>query len=254
MSEGRPGLMAAYLIRGSASLGVWLDACRASLPRRLTRAATLVLPSHRLAHRLRRTACLRGQPGLLAGVRMRRPEELAHEILLRAGVETDPALPKLRVVALRGLLGGGVPLVYLTPLPDVRSYAEAIGRTIGDLEAAGLSPADLRAGADAASAGITEDPVLSDRLRDIAALWEAADRQLLGEDPRPRSPAGLLLAAAAELEREPAVAAPFGDVFTLLPLQPTSGLLRFVASLRPRAVGLLAGRPERDSWRKLRDA
>ena len=57
------------LIRGSASLGAWLDACVASLPRRLTRAATLVLPSRHLAHRLRRETCLRGEPGLLAGVR-----------------------------------------------------------------------------------------------------------------------------------------------------------------------------------------
>ena len=57
------------LIRGSESLGDWLAAYLASLPRRLTRAATLVLPSHHLAHRLRREACLRGEPGLLAGVR-----------------------------------------------------------------------------------------------------------------------------------------------------------------------------------------
>ena len=244
------------LIRGSVSLGAWLDACLASLPGRLTRAATLILPSHRLAHRLRREACLRNEPGLLAGVRMRRPEELAQEILLHAGVEADLALPALRVVALRALLGGGIPLAYLRPekLPDARSYADAIARTVGDLEAAGLSPADLRAAAGAASGGIAEDPVLPDRLRDIAALWEAADAQLLGENPRLRSPAGLLHAAAAELEREPRLAAPFGDVFMLLPLQPTSALLRFTAALGPRAVGLLAGRPERDSWRKLRDA
>src|SRR5437762_9377104 len=151
MAERRPSL-----IRGSASLGAWLDACLASLPRRLTRAATLVLPSHHLAHRLRREACLRGEPGLLAGVRMRRPEELAQEILLRAGVEADLALPALRVVALRALLGGGVPLAYLRPerLPDTRCYAEAIARTVGDLETAGLSPADLRVAADAASGGI----------------------------------------------------------------------------------------------------
>src|SRR2546428_725701 len=117
------------LIRGSESLGAWLDACLASLPRRLTRAATLVVPSHRLAPRLRREACLRGEPGLLAGVRVRGPEELARDVLLRAGVETCPALPALRVVALRALLGGaGVPLAYLRPerLPDARSYAEAI--------------------------------------------------------------------------------------------------------------------------------
>ena len=85
------------LIRGSESLGDWLAAYLASLPRRLTRAATLVLPSHRLAHRLRREAGLRGEPGLLAGERMRGPEELAREILLRASVEARPALPALRV-------------------------------------------------------------------------------------------------------------------------------------------------------------
>src|SRR5438477_550600 len=101
--------------------------------------------------------------------RSRGPEELAREILLRAGVETRPALPALRVVALRALLGGaGVPLAYLRPerLPDVRSYAEAIARTIADLEFADLAPADLRAAAG--NGGIPEDPVLPDRLRDIA--------------------------------------------------------------------------------------
>src|SRR5437867_277632 len=72
------------VVRGSDALGAWLETGLADLPAHLARAATLVLPSHRLAHRLRRAACLRGTPGLLAGVRLRRPGEVAREVLVRA--------------------------------------------------------------------------------------------------------------------------------------------------------------------------
>src|SRR6059058_4530841 len=75
--------------------------------------------------RPRRATCLRGTPGLLAGVRLKRPEEVAREVLVRAGVGARPTLPPLHVVALRSLLarGGGCPsLAYLRP--DDPSYAE----------------------------------------------------------------------------------------------------------------------------------
>ncbi|TMA56576.1 MAG: hypothetical protein E6J75_09415, partial [Deltaproteobacteria bacterium] len=236
------------VVRGSDALDAWLGAELASLPARLARAATLVLPSHRLAHRLRRAACLRGAPGLLAGVRLRRPEEIAREVLVRAGTDARPVLPMLRVVAVRSLLADAeprLPLAYLRPGDP--SYAEAIAATIADLEAAGLTPRDLDSAEDACNA--PEDPVLPDRLRDLAALWKAAD----AEAPGLQSTAGLLLDAAAALGRDPALGKALGDVLVVLPPCPTAALLRLVAALRPRAVGLLEGRPERQPSRRLRE-
>src|SRR5207249_10915479 len=49
------------------------------------------------------------------------------------------------------------------------------------------------------------DPVLPERLRDLAALWDAVDAPLLAETPALRSPAGLLLDAATALERHSAL-------------------------------------------------
>lgn len=239
------------VIRSSLALGPWLRDCVVSLPDTVSRSATVLLSSPGLAHRLRRDVCLAGRPGLLAGVRIRRPIDLAREVLLRAGVETDPGLPTLRVIALRALLvPGQTPgLAYLRPerLPDGRSYAEAVAATIAHVEAAGLSPAALRAAADASTPDAVGDPVLPDRLRDLALLWEATDARLLAGNARLRSPAGILIEAAATLAKEPGLAAPFGDAFALIDLQPTTALLRFLAALRPRATALLAGRPERAS-------
>src|SRR5437899_8589609 len=54
-------------------------------------------------------------------------------------------------------------------------------------------------------------------------------------------------------ERDPTLARALGDVLVVLPPRPTAALLRLVAVLRPRAVALLEGRPERQPSRRLRD-
>src|SRR5439155_16971572 len=54
-------------------------------------------------------------------------------------------------------------------------------------------------------------------------------------------------------ERHSALGRALGAVLVVLPPRPTAALLRLVAALRPRAVTLLEGRPERQSSRCLRD-
>lgn len=250
-------MTALTLVSTPDGLQRWLAGGLESLPWDLSRRATVLLPSSRIGQRLRRDLCRAGHAGLLIGVRFVSAEHLAHEILVRGGEPRRAGLSELRPVALAALFRSGgarrLGLTYFAPdrLETRRGYPEAIVSSIDDLERAGIAPRDLREAADdwtrePRPAGDLADPRLAaNRVRDTAVLWEAVDADLLRGDPDLRSRPASLTAAARLLDGAPPTTAFLGRVFAILPPQPASVLLRFIASLRPHGVALFSGRPVR---------
>ncbi|HZP41967.1 MAG TPA: PD-(D/E)XK nuclease family protein [Candidatus Binatia bacterium] len=221
------------------ALAAWLAARLDRIPRTLGRTATVVVPAHGLAHQLRRDAVLAGDPGRVLGVRFRRLDDVARDVLARAGRDVDGGGDAFRLATLRAVLASGraatLGLRYLEPaaLAAGPGWADAIAATIDDLESAGLSCEDLARLADGGG----------DRLHDLAVLWRTADAD---RPATTRSSAALRSEAAAAAGADAAVVRPLGTVLVVLGLRPTTAELRLVAALRPAAVALLLGRPERD--------
>lgn len=249
------------VLTSNAALETWIDSRLDEIPASLARTVTLVIPSHRIAHRTRRRACLAGLPARVAGVRMVRVEDLARDVLARGGVATEPSLAELRLPGLRNLVLSdaleNVDLRYFDrqALANGRGYSQAITTTITDLEEAGLNPSDLNAMAAQWEADATPDADLSARrARDLAGLWQVVDDGLRSDDSALRSTSEILLQAAQALVAEDSLATVYGHVLVVLSLSPSTAMLDFLVALKPRAVALPVGRPARAAGQRVIDA
>ncbi len=241
------------LVSSITDLHTWLIGRLQSLPSDLSRRAAVVLPSVRIAHQIRRRVCVDGHAGLLAGVTILSAEAVAHEVLIRAGIFRAGGLVSLRTIALQTLFTEGrastLRLAYLDPdqLQRNRGYAEAIAATIAEVELAGIGPADLCATAEGwrRERADEEQLLAASRVRDTATLWQAVDDELRTASPDLRSTAQRLAEAADALRLDPSLATPLGPIFVVLPPQPSTVTLRFLAALGVSHVALFAGRPVR---------
>src|SRR5262249_46527799 len=124
-------------IESPYALASWLTTRLSAIPSALPRSATVLLPTHRLAHQLRRDAVLAGDPARVIGVRFQRLEEVARDVLALAGCDVVGGLGDLRLVTLQALLASGraraLGLWYLKPesMEAGRGWADALSATIG---------------------------------------------------------------------------------------------------------------------------
>jgi RecB family exonuclease len=201
-----------------ASLPAW-----GALPLR-----TVLVPSERHAHALRRGLVRAGRARVLGGTRFVGPATLAREVLEAAGRDVRPGEGALRPARLLALFAGALPLEHLD-LDLVRrtpGWAEAIASAIGDLESAGLAPDRV--------------PATTARWRDLAVLW----RRLDAAAGRSWTAARLYAGAAALLEagHRPDT----GPVLAAVSGRETAAQARFLRALPDARIALLAVRPLRD--------
>jgi PD-(D/E)XK nuclease superfamily protein len=217
--------------------GAWADAVAALPARGPLPARTVLVPSERHAHALRRALARSGRGDALAGTRLLGPLPAAIEVLRAAGVPLSPGEDALRPARLAALFredpstgsGQALGLEHFDPdlLRTARGWDRAFAAAIADLEAAGLSPADL--------------PADSAQARDVAKMWArvgAAAGRSLGA-------ARIHLEAAALLARDPR-AWPFpGPALALATGHEDAALARLLASIPGATLALRSAPPIR---------
>jgi RecB family exonuclease len=218
---------------------------------RMERGAVNVVltASERQAHAIRRFACVeRSRPDLVAGVRFLRPADFACELLLRSGRVRRPGWEPMRRLRILQLFDGELlRLRYFNTaqLRNGRGYANAFARTIGDLEAGGLEATlTERIAATLAS----QEALASDRLRDVAITWQAAD----AERGASATAAQLLAEAALVVAAEPRLGNLFGPVLAVLCRAPATVLGRFLSALPDCEVLFQDARPLRAGTQRWR--
>ena len=192
---------------------------------------TVLVPTERHAHALRRALVKSGRSAALAGTRFVGPLTLAREVLAEAGRDFTPGEESLRAARLLALFEKDVPLEYfdLALLRDTRGWPEAFASAIGDLESAGLSPDRL--------------PTTSKPWRDVALLWRevdsAAGHSFTG--------ARVFLEAAATLQKGAGVASGLvtGPVLVTVTGRETAAEARFLGALPGGTFALATARPLR---------
>jgi hypothetical protein len=192
-------------------------------------ARTVLVRSERHAHALRRALVRAGHATVLAGTRFVAPLGAAIEVLHAAGVPFAPGEEGLRPVRLRVLLGGDLALEHFDRalLRTTRGWDEAFSRAIGDLEGAGLAPADL-----------PRDPP---QARDLARVWARAAADAGSSWPAAR----VYAEAAALLAREPR-AWPFdGPALAAVTGHEQAALASFLRAIPGVALALRPARPVR---------
>src|SRR5512134_235443 len=104
-------------------------------------ARTVLVPSERHAHAVRRALARSGDAAALAGARLVGPVTAAIDVLRAAGVTFSPGEDALRPARLLALFREGLPLEHfdLPLLRSTRGWDDAFAAAIGDLEAAGLA-------------------------------------------------------------------------------------------------------------------
>ena len=195
---------------------------------------TVLVLREAVAHVLRRELIRSGQGNALAGTRFLPPAAAAVEVLREAGIQFAAGEESLRPTRILVLFRSDLPLAHF-PLELLRAtpgWDDAFARTISDLEAAGLRPADL------------ETSGSSDLLRDVAAIWRALEDSAGCSWTVQR----IYSEAAAALENNPnlwifpgpALACAGGDV--------TRAEARFLSAIPGVTLGLLAARPIRKRY------
>jgi hypothetical protein len=188
---------------------------------------TVLVPSERHAHALRRALLRSGRPAALGGTRFVGPLTLAQEVLAEAGRDLLPGEESLRAARLLALFQDDLPLEYfdLPLLRDTQGWPDAFAAAIGDLEGAGLSPDGL--------------PRTSSHWRDVSLLWKrldaAAGRSVTG--------ARIFLLAAEALRGGVRLAT--GPTLVTVTGRETAAEARFLRSLPEAAFALFAARPIR---------
>jgi RecB family exonuclease len=175
---------------------------------------------------------------------MMRPGAVAAEVLARAGQATAAGQEPIRWLILRDLFAsqafsGALRYFAAEALAGGRGYADAFARTIADLEAAGLGPADLER---AALALATTESDAKDRLRDVATVWRVLASE---EDERRRTRSQLLADATAVLATRPEIGIGLGALAAVITSEPPVVLRRFLAALPGSTrFELAAGEPK----------
>ncbi|HEX9290058.1 MAG TPA: PD-(D/E)XK nuclease family protein [Anaeromyxobacteraceae bacterium] len=190
---------------------------------------TVLVPSERHAHALRRALARSGSARALAGTRLVGPLTAAIEVLHAAGVAVERGEEALRPARLLSLFREDLLLEHfdLDLLRSTRGWDEAFARAIATLEAAGLSPADL--------------PRDTAHARDLALLWSRAAAEAGGS----LTSARVYLEAAALLAREPG-AWPFqGPTLASVTGHEDVALARFVRAIPVLTLGVWTARPPR---------
>ena len=198
------------------------------LPRR-----TIVVPRARVAHRLRCGLIQRGRTDLLAGTAFVTVKSLAEEVLQAAGVSYREGENELRPSRLHVLYVQGLDPEYFRRdlVLSAPGWEEALARTMGDLERAGLSARDLEQ---------IDTPVG----RGLTRVWQALDEAAGLSVTR----AGLVARAAVEVERSTERASDWGSVLAVV-----SGYVDGVEAWLIRAIPgaelvLRAARPVREGF------
>ncbi|HEU4382132.1 MAG TPA: PD-(D/E)XK nuclease family protein [Anaeromyxobacteraceae bacterium] len=215
--------MRVLLLDTPASLAAAVAALPAAGP---LPARTVLVPSERHAHALRRAMIRSGLGAALAGTRLIGPYTAAVEVLRAAGVPFSPGEDRLRPARLLALFEERLPLEHfeLDLLRETRGWDEAFASAIADLEAAGLSPSDLP---DAPEA------------RDLALLW----KRLTAEAGPSFGRARVSLEAAALLARDRR-AWPFdGPALALATGHEDAAEARFLAAIPDVSLALRSARP-----------
>ena len=211
------------------SPSAWADAIAALPAAGPLPTRTVLVPSERHAHALRRALARTGRAGGLAGTRFLGPLTAAMEVLQAGGVAFTPGEDALRPARLLVLFSEDLPLRHfdLGLLRATRGWDEAFAAAIRDLEAAGLSPSDLS----------RDTP----HARDLALLWSRVD----AEAGSSFSAARVYREAAAALARDRR-AWPFdGPVLALGTGYEDAALARFLAAVPGLTLGLRFARPLR---------
>ena len=189
---------------------------------------SVLVPSERHAHALRRSLLRTARAGALAGTRFVGPTTLAREVLAGAGREWTAGEVALRPTRLLALFDEDLPLEYfrLDLVRRTPGWAEAFAGAIGDLEAAGLRPDGL--------------PATSAKWRDLALLWRRVDLDAgpSASAARVHLEAAKLLEAGAPLDAGPILAAVTGHE--------TAAHARFLCALPGATLALVVARPIRD--------
>jgi hypothetical protein len=205
----------------------WAAAIAALPAAGLLPSRTVLMPSERHAHALRRALVRSGRPAVLAGTRFLGPLTGATEVLQTAGLSFSPDEDALRPARLIALFREDLPLEHfdLELLRTTRGWDDAFAAAIGDLEAAGLGPDDL--------------PATSAAARDVAQLWT----RIVGDAGTSFSSARVYREAAALLTRNPR-AWPFdGPTLALATGHEDAVAARFLASVPDVTLALRAARP-----------
>jgi hypothetical protein len=187
-----------------------------------------LVPSERHAHALRRALLRDGKASALAGTRFVGPATLAEEIVRSARINIRLGEGSLRAARLQALLSTDLPLEYydLLLLRSTPGWAEAFARAIGDLESAGVGPAQL--------------PETTAQWRDLSLLWRSVEAAAGSSWSQARlyQEAAALLEAGASFDAGPILAAVTG--------RETAVQARFLRALPGATLALHAARPVRE--------
>jgi hypothetical protein len=192
-------------------------------------ARTVLVPSMRQAHALRRALLRAGAARVLAGTRFLVPRAAAAEVLRAAGVALDEGEEGLRRARLLALVRDAPRLEHLDAdlLRSTRGWDEALARAIGALEADGLTPAALPSGAAEA--------------RDLATIWRLLD----AEAGASRTAARILADATALLQRDPRAWPLDGPVLAAVTGHEGAAEAAFVRAIPAVRLALRFARPVR---------
>ena len=193
-------------------------------------ARTVLVPSERHAHALRRSLARGGHGAALAGTRFVGPLTAAIEVLRSAGVPFSPGEDGLRPARLLALFREDLPLEHFERdlLRDTRGWNVAFASAIADLEAAGLTPGDL--------------PRETAHARDLALVWSRVAAEAGTSFGRAR----IYLEAAALLGRDPG-AWPFcGATLAVATGHEELAEARFTRAIPELTLALRVARPARE--------
>ncbi len=196
-----------------------------SLPQR-----TVLVPSERHAHALRRALVRAGQAPSLAGTRFLTPLAAAEAVLGNAGVPFVAGEDLLRRLRLGVLLKNDALALESfdrAVLRQTRGWEGALASAVTELEAALLAPCDL--------------PQDLPRSRDLALLWVALDREAGTSFTRGR----VFREAAAVLARSPEVWPHRGPVLAVATGHEAGAEARFLCALPSCTLALQAASPRR---------
>ena len=210
------------------SLADWASAVAALPSAGPLPVRTVLVPTERHAHALRRALLRTGKGAVLGGTRFVGPASLAREILREAGLEFVPGEESLRPARLLALFEENLPLEYfqLDLLRSTPGWPEAFAGAISDLEGAGLEPKDL--------------PDTAPQCRDVRLLWSRLEAAAgpSWSAARVYREAAALLAGGARPATGPVLAAVTGRESVVQ--------ARFLRTLPGATIALFATRPPRD--------
>lgn len=193
---------------------------------------TVLVPNGRVAHALRRELLRGNHTNALAGTLFRPIHLAAEDVLREARVPFVPGEESLRPARLAALFRERLDLEYFGPslLRTTRGWEDAFAQTIADLEAAALSPEDLR--------DLTGDDA---RTADVAKIWARVD-ELAGTS---WSTHRIITEAARLLAERPEFWPHDGPVIAPAAADLSMATARFLRALPHCTLGLLAARPLR---------